>query len=331
MDNPTRHLRAKRPRRPGHQETKCAAGEGWITPPDATGRSHHGNHRKRAFFAVSWRRSDRTSPYSIAMPFCFARPRVRQNVVSFHRDARSAYPPLDHRDFCLLGTVAVDEAWMSHLRWHLPYGTSPHSIAGSCCFVRSGPAADVAPGDRLADRADRFGGGAGVHDKAPTVPGSEVELQVVEQPGVPPAAATRTAPTGVVHAWSTVPVPDEQEARWATVWATPPEATGRSHHGNRRIARAAVKDRARSFPGSGQNTAGVVHASSAVPVPNQTKGAVGDRVGNSPVCSIRRNPEPGPFGTSACTSSVEIQPVDPILGLRMVRFALSPLAEPHHV
>ena len=47
-------------------------------------------------------------------------------------------------------------------------------------------------------------------------------------------------PAGVVHASSTAPVPDKQEARWATGWATPPEAAGRSHRVSQRIARGAA-------------------------------------------------------------------------------------------
>ena len=45
--------------------------------------------------------------------------------------------------------------------------------------------------------------------------------------------------------------------------------------------RGPAKQPRRSSPGIGTNAAGVVHASSTAPVPNQTKGAVGDRVGNS--------------------------------------------------
>ena len=145
----------------------------WATPSEATGRSHHVNHRTRAFLRSSWRRSDRTSPYSIALPFCFVRPRPgRTSLPSIETPVQLIHASTT-APFVHLGTVAVDEGWISHLHWHGPYGTSPNSIAGSCCFVRSGPAADVAPGDRLADRADRCGGGAGVHDEGPTIPGAK--------------------------------------------------------------------------------------------------------------------------------------------------------------
>ena len=45
----------------------------------------------------------RTTPGSVGM-------------ASSRRNARSAYPPLVHRDSTGWGTVAVDEAWISHLR-----------------------------------------------------------------------------------------------------------------------------------------------------------------------------------------------------------------------
>ena len=97
--------------------------------------------------------------------------------------------------------------------------------AGRRRRLRGGGAADVAPRDRLAaDQADRSRGGAGVH-QAPPVPGDRSRGS--RTPGWRPAwSAAGTAPAGVVHASSTVPVPDELKARWATGWATPPDAAG---------------------------------------------------------------------------------------------------------
>ena len=135
------------------------------------------------------------------------------NVVSFHRDARSAYPPLDHRDSGLLRDRrrgrGVDK----------PLAVAPpdRNIAPFNCRVVL----------------------------LRTIPGSEVEHQVVEQPGVPSASATGTVPDGVVHASSPAPVPDQQKARWATEWTTPPDTAERpprpreSHRVGPRAARAA--------------------------------------------------------------------------------------------
>ena len=104
---------------------------------------------------------------------------------------------------------------------------------------RGGGTADVAPRDGLAaGRADRSRGGAGVH-QAPTVPESEVDEEAPRRrphSGAPPASATRTTPAGFVHASSTVPIPQSNEAQWATGWATPPYAAGRSHRANHRAS-----------------------------------------------------------------------------------------------
>ena len=70
-----------RPRRRSPSKRRRGWGDRVVNSARRAGRSHHGNHRKTGFLRRSWHRSDRTSPYSIAMRFCFARPRVGQNVV----------------------------------------------------------------------------------------------------------------------------------------------------------------------------------------------------------------------------------------------------------
>ena len=73
--------------------------------------------------------------------------------------------------------------------------------------------------------------------EATTATGASLECQGTA-PGRSPGSGQ--TPAGVVHASSTVPVPNQTKGAVGEGWATPPDATGRSHHGNHRIARAAA-------------------------------------------------------------------------------------------
>ena len=156
---------------------------------------------------------------------------VLLNARKHYRERRGRRPP-----------VALDAA--SSGRWFDGWSTSPPA---------GGRYADVAAGDGVAaDRAGRSGGGAGVRDGAPAGPGREADeieksngrLPAGPWRAMPPASASRTTPDGVVHASSTVPVPKKTvpvpkntvpvpkktKTRWATEWATPPDAPERGRH-----------------------------------------------------------------------------------------------------